>query len=420
MGKRARVLGEQTGFIERERKFDGASYAKTLVFGWLGNPEATLDELAQAAGVVGVNISRQGLDDRFSPKSAALMKAVLAETLKASVSGRKVPVKLLDQFKGVYLLDSSIIQFPESLIHIWRGSGGGRPGQENAGVKLSLRWEWQTGKLEQVELQHAREHDRQSKVSALDLPTGSLRIADLGYFSLQDFETIDQQGSYWLSRYKTNTRVYRENGQPIDLATYLNAFPADQVQMTVYLGKTHRVKTRLVAYRLPDDLVAQRREQLQKEAQREGKTLSRTRYLLAAWAIVLTNIPPRLATDDQLFVLYRVRWQIELLFKLWKSTGLLDDWRTANPWRILTEFYAKLVALIIQHWLLITGTWHRPERSLFQAVRVVHRLAWALAFLLSLPDLFTLFLSLIVQVLGSGCRISKQSKEPPTFQLLIS
>jgi hypothetical protein len=257
-------------------------------------------------------------------------------------------------------------------------------------------------------------------VSVLDLPSGSLRIADLGYFSLQDFETIDRQGSYWLSRYKTNTRVYRENGQPFDLATDLNALPADQVTMTVYLGKTLRVKTRLVAYRLPDDLVAQRREQLQKDAQREGKTLSLTRYLLAAWAIVLTNIPPRLATDDQLFVLYRVRWQIELLFKLWKSTGLLDDWRTANPWRILTEFYAKLVALIIQHWLLITGTWHRPERSLFQAVRVVHRLAWALAFLLSVPDLFTLFLSLIVHLLGSGCRISKQAKEPPTYQLLLS
>lgn len=75
----------QTGFIERERKFDGASYAQTLVFGWLGNPAATLEELAQVARVVGVAITRQGLDERFSPQSAELMKAVLAETLRASV-----------------------------------------------------------------------------------------------------------------------------------------------------------------------------------------------------------------------------------------------------------------------------------------------------------------------------------------------
>lgn len=140
--------------------------------------------------------------------------------------------------------------------------------------------------------------------------------------------------------------------------------------------------------------------------------------MLAGWVILLTNAPAALLTFDQALELYRVRWQIELLFKLWKSEGLIDHWRTANPWRILCELYAKLTALLIQHWLLITGCWQRLDRSLVQACRVVQRLAWALAFTMPVPDLFVLFLSLIVHCLGAGARISLTRSSPPTFQRL--
>ena len=57
----------------------------------------------------------------------------------------------------------------------------------------------------------------------------------------------------------------------------------------------------------------------------------------------------QLCVDDVL-QLARVRWQIELLFKLWKSHGQLDKSRSDNPWRVLCELYAKLIAMLIQHW----------------------------------------------------------------------
>ncbi len=49
-------------------------------------------------------------------------------------------------------------------------------------------------------------------------------------------------------------------------------------------------------------------------------------------------------------MLVRERWQIELLFKLWKPYGCLDEWRTSHPWRILCEVDAKLMGLLLQHW----------------------------------------------------------------------
>jgi hypothetical protein len=42
----------------------------------------------------------------------------------------------------------------------------------------------------------------------------------------------------------------------------------------------------------------------------------------------------------------RLRWQIELFWKLWKQEGKIDTWRSNKPQRILTEVSAKLLGVI--------------------------------------------------------------------------
>lgn len=42
-------IGRESGFIQRQRKFSGSSFAQTLLFGWQANPAASLEELCQSA-----------------------------------------------------------------------------------------------------------------------------------------------------------------------------------------------------------------------------------------------------------------------------------------------------------------------------------------------------------------------------------
>jgi hypothetical protein len=93
---------------------------------------------------------------------------------------------------------------------------------------------------------------------------------------------------------------------------------------------------------------------------------------------VLTNVPETMLDARQVVALMRLRWQIEVFWKLCKQEGQIDTWRSAKRWRILTELYAKLLGVLLQHWVTIVGCWADPRRSLFKARQV---LQWTVSWL---------------------------------------
>ena len=119
-------------------------------------------------------------------------------------------------------------------------------------------------------------------------------------------------------------------------------------------------------------------------------------------------------------VLMRSRWQIEKLFELWKRYGHLDKSRSEKPWRVMCEIYAKLIGLVVQHWIVLVGSWRTAERSVVKAARVVRRRAFTLACALENPRRLARVLGDITRCLQRGCRVDKRRKEPGTAQQLLA
>jgi len=110
-----------------------------------------------------------------------------------------------------------------------------------------------------------------------------------------------------------------------------------------------------------------------------------------------------------------------LLFKLWKSQGQVDTSRSQQPWRILGEVYAKLLAMLVLHWVLLVSCWQYPDRSLPKATQTVqgHALALGAAVTTAVADIAGC-LARIARCVGAGCRLNPRRKRPNTYQLLLA
>jgi hypothetical protein len=412
---KADEIGRSSGFIERERKLKGSTYAQSLVFGWMANPAATVSELAQSAASVGVSLSKQGLAQRFSEKSARFMQHLFEQALEYLVQGEPMSQGVFRAFSEVHVLDSTSISLPETLREVWTGCN--TQGTSSAAVKISVDWELLQGCLTGVHWQAAKHHDQHSPLAKQDLPNRALLLRDLGYFNLKDFARLDSTGRYYLSRLKANCRLYTLDGHPFDWATALLQSTEHHIDRDVLVG-ADRLRCRLVAWRVPDEVADWRCQQLRQAALDKGRSVCARRVQTAAWSVYITNVSADLLSLEHIQILAKVRWQIEVLFKLWKSDGLLDEWRTADPWRALTECFAKLLALLIQHWCILLGSWHLPNRSLHQALQLLRKHAFHLACALSDMPLLCRTLS-IIQAALSSCRMSSLRKRPHTFQLVV-
>ena len=115
----------------------------------------------------------------------------------------------------------------------------------------------------------------------------------------------------------------------------------------------HRIPCRLISIRLPQEVADRRRQKAKANAHRRGKAISKECLKLFDWALFITNVPwlDMLHMED-VATLYRIRWQIELVFKMCKSFCGLDYVASLRPERIMTEFYARLIGVILTYFLI--------------------------------------------------------------------
>ncbi len=309
----------------------------------------------------------------------ALFDVALAQVVLAD----PVAIPLLNRFAAVVLEDSTSWCLPDELVELFRGCGGHHGGAGSmAACKLQVQLEMRRGQLTCSSLLDGRQADTSTPLAERTLMAHTLSIRDRGYVD------VDR----WIGQ---------------------------QAEWEVLVGDKQRFAMRALVTRVPEEVAQQRREYLRREALTHGRGSSHALELLAGWTIVLTTVPADQLSLEEAIVLLRLRWQIELLFKLWKQYGHIDEWRTKNAWRILCEVYAKLIALLLQHWLLVVGCWQDPHRSLVKAANAVrtHATILALALVGDLP--LRTAVSRTVRAIQQGSRLNSRRDAPNASQLLL-
>ncbi len=276
----ANVAALETGFVSRNRKLTGDRFVQTLVFSWLDDPDATYTALAQTAGVLGTSITRQAIEQRFTPEAAETLRIVLDATASTIISTEPQTLPLLEKFNGVYGQDSSWITLPDTLHETWEG-GSKKNKPNTAAVKLHLRFDIATGTFEHFQLTNGITADSTIEKQIAMLPSGSLRVADLGYYSLDTFNKLSDAGVFWISRYKVNCLLYDEIGGPFYLQKWLQNGSDNFKEKQIFIGKNKRLKARIVAQKLSETETQKRIMDIKHRAKRKHTKPSPERLQLA-------------------------------------------------------------------------------------------------------------------------------------------
>jgi hypothetical protein len=350
------------------------------------------------------------------------MQQLFHEALTLFQTREKLSLAVLQHFTAVNLVDSSTLQLPACLAQEYPGAGGNA---SPASLKVQLVLEWLHGNLTHIALTPGRQPDQAYRDYLEVVQPGSLTLWDLGFFSLDAIGDIIARGAYWLSRYLHPTALFTAEGQRLDLIAYLHCHPQSPQELSVLLGARpqHRLPCRLLIFSVPQEVADRRRQRARAKAQRQGRTPSHETMALYSWTLLVTNIPAAWLSPQAILSLYRLRWQVELCFKLLKSYCGLKHIAALRRERVLTDIYAKLIAALVLNSLLAPlrlpdAADPRRELSAFHVAQTLRHFARTLNRALdSLPTCCATLDEILMYLTHHGYK-QKRRKHPNVGHLL--
>lgn len=365
-------LARQSGWMIRQAKIDPFEFVVGLVFGQMSSLGLSLN--AQASSY-SEPVTRQAVDERYHQRAVEFFKAVFQECLEQSLEqspGPSLGQELSAQFHAIHLVDSSSFDCPESLAKVYPGCGGAA---SSANCKMLLRYEYLRGQFHPLALLEGKRSD---PGLAGDLPPligpNELLLVDKGFFKGPALERIHQAGGYYLMPLPRSVSQWLPQSDgtrlPLNLADRLRYTQENCVEWTqVHLGAGKEVlEVRVVAFRLSEESAARHRAALRENQRKQGRVPTAEALELAGWLILMTNASADKLPTHAMGYLYRVRWQIELIFKQCKSVLRLDVTQAReNEFRVQCEIWARLIAAIVcfaWHSHLQAACWAQRQREI--------------------------------------------------------
>ena len=412
-------LARTTRCVQRQRKFSGASLARTLVLAVLLRPAAKNRDFQAMAAKLGVHVTDEAIDRRFTNELVTFLEEILKQAVAQALAAKAAATPLLQKFSDVRIGDSTSLMLPDEFADRFPGCGG----TENsclAAMKIQVLWSLLTGRLLGWQITPGRASDAKSEIAEVLPPAESHSVFDLGYFSLDRFRRAGEADAYWISRLQHGTKVFDAAGNNLDLQSFLRKRgESGLVDATVVLGEQDRLACRLIAVRVPAEVASRRRQKVREKARDHGREPSQEYLELQEWTIFVTNCEAELLTWKEVVVAYRARWQIELLFKLWKSHNRMAALETvASPQRQMAVLYAKLIGVIVQHWMLLSAAWSDVGRSLRKAAVILRDWIVLLTGVLDDGERLRDFLCRFGAAVTKTARVTRRKKHPSLFQLL--
>lgn len=292
-----------------------------------------------------INITKQSINDRFNAQAVEFIQKLIAIQIS---KGSGKPLDILNDFSHVYIHDSTKFKLPESMQANYKGFGV--KGMAS-GACIQFCYDLRNCQFAELKLTAATRNDSLEARGNKWVTKGSLVVRDLGYFSIDALEEIDQEEAFYISKAKPKTTFFNAEGEEFDLKKLVDKMDKTGiVKQSAFLqmGKK-KLPLRVIFQKVPDEVYEKRIREKQAKNKSRKWTMSDKYRIWAKINVFITNIPEEMIPDKRIMDIYRLRWQIELVFKTWKSHYKLHQTKEMKKTRIEIYIYSTLLLILI-HW----------------------------------------------------------------------
>ena len=302
--------------------------------------------------IYNVDISKQGIDQRFNESALKYIQSLMSRVLTTQVS-QLIEIGWLNFFNRVNLKDSSKFDLPSRLKDMMPGFGGSA---SKAGACIQYEFELKTGQINDLTITPANRPDSKDALATMvSVMKGDLTIRDLGYFALKYFTTAKETGAFFLSRLNAKINVYVMKGNDFEEFSFGQLYQMmkknhiARLEKEVYIGKDEKFPVRLIIELIPDEVFTTRMQKINRYNKRMGYQTSMDYSNRARFNLFISNIPLEMIDGEAIVKIYKIRWQIELVFKIWKSIFGLDNITQMKYERLMCTLNVRLL-LIMVNW----------------------------------------------------------------------
>lgn len=360
------TMAWQSRFIQRaSSKLTGTDFFALMTTDMLDNPAVSFGGLCDLLSQrhPEATITPQALQQRMAtPEAVTYLHDVLQLALRDQLTPlyAQLPAAALTTFGRVFLEDSTQCCLHEKLAEAFKGSGGNA---SRSSVKIDVIYELLTHQIHALTVTDGRTADQGLATTILaSLRASDLVIRDLGYFSVEALQQIASKDAWFLSRLSATVAVYTSAEATAKAVALVDHVQPTVVQhgvgdFAVYLGAA-RLPCRLLVYHLPAEVVEQRRRHAHETARKKGRTPTQAYLHWLQYGWYITNVGASVWAAAVVATVYRIRWQIELLFKQWKSLLHLHVLKGTRPERIRCLLYGRLITITMLMWVCSYAAWY--------------------------------------------------------------
>lgn len=364
-------LSKKTGFVKRKSKLNAETFLAFNTFLSDDLCDKSLSTLCgRLAAQYNISISPQALNKRFSKCSVTFMQEVfnymmLKQNKILSHTNKKLT------FNRILVNDATSYGLPEKFNNEFKGSGGS---SSKSAIKIQLQYDLLSGEFICCDTYSGTSSDSKY-VDVMDNHTkaGDLRLSDLGYYKVDYLKKIDEKKAFFISKLKSTSTVYKKNPVPtlrkngtivksteyikIDILEIIKPLAdGETIEIKdIYIGSKKELKSRLIITKLSEENKQKRKIKHLNAVRRDrGKINDRS----VAWTeinVYITNVPEKILATEQIHDVYSLRWQIEIMFKIWKSIFNIDNVKNVKIERFKCFLYGRLIALLLSSSIVFTA-----------------------------------------------------------------